>query len=135
MQPSWKECALLKHKKEHTGMYKIIVNLLSNQLSSSEKLVINVAGKIKSWNTGWILKYLWNIMQIKNYLTVTHILLNECFNSNKGGWIHILLSKLNSTQLKLVWPHYGYSNPPTTAKLLDHFQTTQEADFRHATLF
>ena len=45
------------------------------------------------------------------------------------------LSKPNSTQLKLVWPDYGLEPTTHHHKLLDHFQTTQEADFRHATLF
>ena len=45
----------------------------------------------------------------------------------------------NPTQLNSSWFDHIMGivthPPPTHGKLLDHFQTTQEADFRHATLF
>jgi hypothetical protein len=62
--------------------------------------------------------------------------------------LHLFLSQLNSTstQLKLGVTKYLVGppppppqttppHPPPPVKLLRHFQTTQEADFRYATLF
>ena len=51
----------------------------------------------------------------------------------------VVKTQLNSAQLNSSWFDHIIGivthHPPTHGKLLDQFQTTQEADFRHATLF
>ena len=53
-----------------------------------------------------------------------------------GKWfINIVKTQLNHNQVEVGLTKLWVCNPPTTGKLLDHYKTTQEADFRHATLF
>ena len=51
----------------------------------------------------------------------------------------IVKTQINHNQVEVGLTRLWVCNPPppptTTGKLLDQFQTSQEADFRHATLF